>query len=77
MFQIDIDHIRKRVIIDFVGTYDSDLTAFSQQMKMACMKARGGSGHFDMLSDFTQAPLMTQQTAQDSEAHVQWCKDHG
>ena len=77
MFQIEIDQIRKRVIIDFVGTYDNDLTEFSQQMKMACMKARGGSGHFDMLSDFTQAPLMTQQTAHDSEAHVQWCKDHG
>lgn len=77
MYQIDVDQTQKRVIIDFVGTYDDDLTAFGQAMKMACMKARGGSGHFDMLSDFSQAHIMSQQTAQDSEAHVQWCKDNG
>jgi hypothetical protein len=77
MYKIDVDVAKHRVLIEFSGTYDDDLAEFGRQMVAACIRAKGIGRHFDMLSDFSQAPIMTQQTAGDSQEHVKWCIDNG
>lgn len=77
MYNISVDILRQRVIVDFQGQIDVDLPTSNQELFSACLRAKGSGAHFDILSDFTKSSLMSQEGADDSAQTVKWCIDNG
>jgi hypothetical protein len=77
MYSINVDVLKRRVIVDFEGKIDANLPTSNQELFAACLRAKGGGDHFDILSDFTKSDLMSQGGADDSAQTVKWCLENG
>ncbi len=78
MYKITADPASRRLDVDFVGSYtDIDQAAFAADLRAAVLKLRGGSGHFDLLCDFSQISVMPQDRTADAREQIEWCVANG
>lgn len=77
MYKIRKNLDKHRVLVSFEGEFDEDVDQFETEMKDAALGVRSPTGHFDLLADFRNAPAMSQDRAQRSEALVAWCMTKG
>jgi len=77
MYRIVASPHRNRVTIDFGTEYDFDEDEFERELVDAIESVRDKGGAFDLLADFSQAPVMDQQRASESERVVAWCAANG
>ncbi|MEM8724716.1 MAG: hypothetical protein AAGE86_04250 [Pseudomonadota bacterium] len=77
MYRIQGIAPKHRVLVSFHGDFDFDQSDLDNELKSIAMDVRSAEGHFDLLADFTQAPVMPQDRAQQSEVLIAWCVANG
>jgi hypothetical protein len=74
---IETNAAKNRVEVTFIGNYSGDIASFNDQLKACARAAKFSSGHFDLLSDFTQSQVMPQQLSGETAEIVGWCAANG
>jgi hypothetical protein len=77
MEKITANVARNRVEVEFEEHYSGDVAGFSEKLKSCARAAKAGSGHFDILSDFTRSHVMPQQMLGETADVLSWCTDNG
>ncbi len=68
---------KNRIDVVFSGDFGHDDAEFREELRAAVEKTRSGEGHFDMLVDFSQAPVMSPEMAKNGEEASAWCVQNG
>ncbi|MEP3052223.1 MAG: hypothetical protein ABJP48_05700 [Erythrobacter sp.] len=77
MYKLTTDLAKNRILVTFVGAFDYDARDLAKEIQDASQRIRLNCGHFDMLSDWTQASTMPQEHAKAGEDVVAWCVANG
>ena len=78
MYSIFVNERASRVDIFFVGmTEPEEFITFDQNLRAAAIKARGAGAYFDLIVDFSEAALMSQEMAVDTQGTIAWCIANG
>lgn len=77
MYSIVPNLAKHRVRVVFANDFEHEQDAFNAELKSAIDQVRADDGHFDLLSDFTDAPVMSQERAKQGEEMVAWCLANG
>lgn len=77
MYWITTDRTKHRVMVTFKGHLQEGQETFDTDLMGAALQVRAADGHFDMVSDFTDAPLLPQVQNEQAERMIAWCIDHG
>jgi hypothetical protein len=77
MEEIKVNSAKKRVEINFIGSYSGEMERFGDELKSSVRLAKAGGTNFDLLSDFTQSHVVPQQLLGGAAEFVGWCADNG
>ena len=77
MYSITTNLAKNRVIVVFVNDFEHGQAFFNTELKEAVKRVRAEDRHFDLLADFSTAPVMSQQIAGQGEEMINWCVANG
>lgn len=77
MDEVKADSSKHRVEVIFAGAYSGEIAEFTDKLKDGARVAKAGGRHFDMLTDFTQSPVMPQTLLGGAADAISWCAENG
>ena len=77
MYSIMPIRAKNRVVVVFVNDFEHGQAIFNTELKNAVKEVRAEDRHFDLLVDFSTAPVMSQDRAGQGGEMINWCLANG
>ena len=77
MYKIEPNLAKHRIEVSSVGVHDHDMDEFVKQVKDAAMTVKSRAGHFDILTDLSDAITLQQDRTQATTDLLEWCYNNG
>ncbi|WP_108789348.1 hypothetical protein [Erythrobacter sp. Alg231-14] len=77
MYSIIADSRQRRLTLTFSGEMDQDPAAFFEELTSKVQRLRAAGDDWDLLTDFSDTPVMPQDRAQNTVRIFAWFMDNG